>query len=277
MTFLRRAALAATVGALCSSLGVAPLLGALTSPAADAAAVPCAQPSSSHRVVPDWRQRGDTPEVTAEDLAALPPRLTRPRHVAREVRPRLATHEQIRVAVHVISGTRPGERDRISRRQVVRVISILNRAMAGRQSSLSAATRYRFHLQHIDRTTREGWYHAYFNGPRDQRMKRHLHRGDARTLNLYVNGGGPAGEPVLGWSRFPWLYAAAPRLDGVSINAASLPGGKASGYDLGDTVVHETGHWLGLLPTFHVNKDTGLVEGPSLTPIGLAMRDTKSR
>ncbi len=81
-------------------------------------------------------------------------------------------------------------------------------------------------------------------------MKRKLHRGNARTLNLYLNGGGRKGNQVLGWSRFPWQYAGAPKLDGVSINVASVPGGAARGYNLGDTLIHETGHWLGLFHTF---------------------------
>ena len=55
---------------------------------------------------------------------------------------------------------------------------------------------------------------------------------------------------MLGWSRFPWQYAATPKLDGISVNVAGLPGGRATGYNLGDTLVHETGHWLGLLHTF---------------------------
>ena len=63
--------------------------------------------------------------------------------------------------------------------------------MAGDQSRRQVDLRYRFTLKKIDYTKRDGWHHAFFNGPRDQRMKRALHRGNERTLNLYINGGGP--------------------------------------------------------------------------------------
>jgi hypothetical protein len=152
--------------------------------------------------------------------------------------------------VHVISGHRRGERPKMSRGKVRNLVKTLNGGMSGAQSSLSATTRYRFSLKKVDYRRNEGWYHAYVFGKRDQKMKRALHRGGARTLNIYINGGGPQGQPLLGWSRFPWQYAGAPKLDGISINKAGLPGGRAVGYNLGDTVIHETGHWLGLLHTF---------------------------
>ena len=41
-------------------------------------------------------------------------------------------------------------------------------------------------------------------------------------------------------------------LDGLVISPATLPGGALAGYNLGYTVVHETGHWLLLSHTFQV-------------------------
>jgi hypothetical protein len=55
---------------------------------------------------------------------------------------------------------------------------------------------------------------------------------------------------LLGFSTFPWQRARRPSLDGVTISEVSLKGGRAIGYNLGDTVIHETGHWFGLLHTF---------------------------
>jgi len=218
------------------------------------AAVPCvtnaaARVAGGHKV-PKWRQRTDTNGVTQADLDALPARETRARYVRREVAPRLPTTVWIPVSAHVIRGTHRRDRPRITNHQVSNLVSILNRGMAAKQSSTSAVSRYRFYLQKIDRTRRDSWYHASLYGPRDRKMKMKLHRGNARTLNLYLNGGGHRGDPVLGWARFPWQYAAAPKLDGVSVNVAAVPGGAARGYNLGDTVIHETGHWLGLFHTF---------------------------
>jgi hypothetical protein len=99
----------------------------------------------------------------------------------------------------------------------------------------------------VDHTTREAWWHASSFDARDTEMKQALHVGGSRTLNLYITGGP---RELLGWSRFPWQYAQRPRLDGVTITRKALPGGGLPGYDLGDTLIHETGHWLGLLHTF---------------------------
>ncbi|MEO7943528.1 MAG: zinc metalloprotease [Marmoricola sp.] len=227
-----------------------------------ASVVPCPADSAakvagrSARKVPLWRQASDTSAVSQADLDALPAQETSPGFVAREVTPKLAARVWIPVYAHVITGRHTGERKGIGPRRIRHLVDIMNKAMAGQQSDLSTPTRYRFSVKKVNYTRRDGWYHAYLYGTRDQRMKRRLHRGGADALNLYINGGGPRNYPVLGWSRFPWQYERTPKLDGITVNVAALPGGKARGYNLGDTIMHETGHWLGLLHTFEGGCDS---------------------
>lgn len=244
MSRRRTAAAMAALATLSGLLLATPAAGAAVS---TAAATPCVHPST--RTTPKWRAT-DEPQVTKADLAALPASQTTRGYVAREVAGTLPTTITVPIWLHVISGTHKGEKPKIGVAKARRFVAILNSGYSGAQSPLSASSRYRFVLHKIDYRKRESWYHAYFFGKRDVAMKRALHRGGARSLNIYVNGGGPKGEPVLGWSRFPWQYAATPKLDGISVNVAGLPGGRAAGYNLGDTLVHETGHWLGLLHTF---------------------------
>jgi hypothetical protein len=204
--------------------------------------------------VPAARRFPDTTRVRARDLDALRTSVVRQPSsaVARAaITPsQLPPRVTIPVYVHVIKGTKKGERVPAGPKRVRRLIAILNKGFAGGQLAGSPKTRYFFKLKHIDYTKREGWYHAYLFGPRDKRAKRKLHRGGNSSLNLYINGGGSKRDPVLGWSRFPWQFHRTPRLDGVSINVAAMPGGSARKYNLGDTVIHETGHWMGLFHTF---------------------------
>lgn len=157
---------------------------------------------------------------------------------------------RVKVQIHLIHGRHKGER-KIKRKGARRLFGILQAAYNGSQYSVSENMGVVFDLKRITITRNDRWFHARPMSKADKQMKRKLHRGTAQTLNIYVNKPQfPGGGVLLGYARFPWQYAARPKLDGVTINVAALPGGRAFGYNLGDTVVHETGHWLGLLHTF---------------------------
>jgi hypothetical protein len=103
-----------------------------------------------------------------------------------------------------------------------------------------------FNLVSTDRTNNSTWYAAGPGTVGESQMKNALHMGTADDLNVYTtNGGG-----YLGWATFPWQYAGAPTKDGIVVLNESVTGGSAVPYNEGDTVLHETGHWMGLYHTF---------------------------
>lgn len=149
----------------------------------------------------------------------------------------------IPVYVHVIR-TDTGGGD-VTDARINSQIAVLNAAFDG--STGGANTSFRFSLTATTRTNNSTWYTAGPNTSAETQMKNALHVGNAGTLNIYMNnpGGG-----YLGWATFPWSYNSAPAKDGVVVLSASVPGGSAAPYNLGDTATHEVGHWLGLYHTF---------------------------
>jgi len=113
-------------------------------------------------------------------------------------------------------------------------------------SVLNAAFGINFNVKATDSANNSSWY-TCTGGTCESAMKNALRQGTADDLNIYFNN---MGSGLLGWATFPSSYASQPNLDGVVILSASLPGGSASPYNLGDTATHEVGHWMGLYHTF---------------------------
>jgi hypothetical protein len=78
-------------------------------------------------------------------------------------------------------------------------------------------------------------------------MKRALHKGSSVHLNIYTVG--LLDSNSSGYAHYPISYASRPTQDGVVLKYNTLPGGSSTTRQ-GGTLVHETGHWLGLKHTF---------------------------
>jgi hypothetical protein len=154
-------------------------------------------------------------------------------------------HVTIPVYFHVI--TPDGVTGNVSYKAIQAQMKALNDGFSG--SLGGAPTGFSFTLVSVDRTIDASWYYATASGQDEFKMKRALRQGGANALNLYSS----TAEDFLGWAYFPKQYAAQPWIDGVVFDWESMPGTSslyADQYDLGYTVTHETGHWLGLDHTF---------------------------
>lgn len=149
----------------------------------------------------------------------------------------------VTVWFHVITS---GSTGAVSSGTINSQISVLNDAYNGGTVG-GANTGFSFVLGGTTTTNNSTWFNATPGSSAETAMKNALHVGGSTTLNIYSTSGGG----YLGWATFPWNYASAPLKDGVVIDYRSLPGGSyGSQYGLGDTAVHEAGHWLGLYHTF---------------------------
>jgi Pregnancy-associated plasma protein-A len=178
----------------------------------------CSTPHESHKI--DARER---------DFSAKMKNFNPVRALAARVVP---------VYFHVIqstTNTNGGVTDTMIKNQ----IAVLNSAFSAGSVS--------FNLVSINRVTNNTWFTAAYGSSAESQMKNTLRKGGKESLNFYTAniGGG-----LLGWATFPADYAASPKMDGVVVLNASLPGGSASPYNLGDTGTHEVGHWAGLYHTF---------------------------
>jgi hypothetical protein len=154
--------------------------------------------------------------------------------------------------------------------------TMINDQMAMLNASFANSS-FSFNLAEQTKTNNSNWYTVTQGSQNELDMKTFLRRGGPADLNIYCAnlGGG-----LLGWAVFPSSYTSNPLYDGIVIRTNSMPGGSSAPYNLGDTAIHEVGHWLGLLHTFHngctgdgdVVADTPAEESPAFgCPVG---RDT---
>jgi hypothetical protein len=150
----------------------------------------------------------------------------------------------IGVYFHVITSNGVGN---VSSESISQQMTVFNMGFGGFEGGYN--TGFKFKLIGVDRTENPAWFDAKAGSADERTMKAALHKGDARNLNIYTS----TAEDYLGWAYFPSTYKVHPTFDGLVIDWETLPGAStryAGAYDLGKTVTHEAGHWLGLYHVF---------------------------
>jgi len=109
-----------------------------------------------------------------------------------------------------------------------------------------------FNLVNISRIENEDWFlRVAPNSTQEVGLKTTFRQGNASTLNVYTVGLMEGdGQGLLGYSTFPMDFEGAPTNDGVVLLYSTLPGSSSPTYNLGRTLTHESGHWVGLYHTF---------------------------
>jgi len=83
------------------------------------------------------------------------------------------------------------------------------------------------------------WKFNYLQADPLAKIKKAMHKGDSKVLNVYYVGMGSS--PILGYATVPWDYESNKELDGVVINSKAVVNGPLEPFRKGNTLVHETG------------------------------------
>lgn len=134
-----------------------------------------------------------------------------------------------------------GDEGTITEEQRVQQVELLNDAFKPR------GINFVYNPSTVKIVDKPAWFHMGHRSFSEREAKTALHVAPEYNLNFYT---ASLQSGLLGWATFPFDLAGDRVMDGVVILHTSLPGGSGAPYNLGDTAVHEVGHWLSLYHTF---------------------------
>eukprot|EP00041_Stephanoeca_diplocostata_P031620 m.989547 g.989547 ORF g.989547 m.989547 type:complete len:814 (+) comp23996_c1_seq33:313-2754(+) len=151
---------------------------------------------------------------------------------------------RIPVVFHVLHS---GSTGKVSASRIRQQIEVLNDGFSG-ATSATYSDEYNsgmeFFLSETNYVDNAAWYSDCKTNSFDFRPR--LTKNPKQFINVFVC----SGSGYLGWTWLPWTHNEGSSMQAVIVNHNSLPGGTLSKYDLGYTLVHEVGHYFGLLHTF---------------------------
>ncbi|KAJ6580018.1 metalloprotease [Mycena vulgaris] len=183
------------------------------------------------------RHRGCATHIDNEDIVGAERHFDAHRNQTAKI-----SNAAVKVYWHVISKDSTAAGGNIPDSQISNQISVMNKDYAGNIAWTLAGT---------TRAVNADWFNNAGPSTSQQTAMKASRQGGKGDLNVYCVGfTSGSGAGLLGYSTFPSSYSGAPKDDGIVILFSSVPGGSSTGYNLGRTLTHESGHWLGLYHTF---------------------------
>ncbi len=199
-----------------------------------------------HGLEPGITLRGDTGELRAGVRCATRPIADFERQfigsaVTEHLRAAGTRHrmKDIEVAVHFHILRKKNGDWNVTDQQIAEQLEVLNRSFAEHGIT--------FTLDGVSRRKKNKFAKKCLSEGVETKFKKRYAVAPVTTLNIYTC---RPKDDVLGYAYFPSDYPEDSFMHGIVLLHSTLPGGKAAPFDLGDTAVHEAGHYFGLYHTF---------------------------